>query len=229
MKKKLALLLALVMVLALVFVGCDKDKDDDDKGSKTTTEAATTTVPLSTEELVVGEWSATVDFTDVLVASMLGSGMEDYFELKDFDLKVVYELKADKTYTIAMDEDTTEASAEKLADQMMDGMEAYMTDLLATSGVDMTFDEYLETQGMTADEYKESLKEEIMLSFEIVGEGTYTVDDDTIVLSEDGYDETTTFTYANGSLEFVSIESDEASAEEIEMMNDAFEGVTFKK
>ncbi len=232
MKKKLALLLALVMVLALVFVGCDsdKDKDNDDKDSntKTTTEAATTTVPPSTEELVVGKWTATVDFTDALVSSMGDMGdMADYFDFKDFELKFVYELKADKTYTIVMDEDVTEASADKLVDQMMDGMVDYMDDILAGSG--MTFEDVLASENMTMDDYKASLRDEMDLSdFDISGEGTYTVDGNTIVLSEEGYDETTTFTYADGALKFVSIDG-EASDEELEMMNDTLKGSIFKK
>ena len=230
MKKKLALLLALVMVLALVFVGCDKDKDNDDKDSntKTTTEAATTTVPPSTEELVVGKWSATVDFTDALVSSMGEMGdMADYFDFKDFELKFTYELKADKTYTIVMDEAVAEASMDKFVDQMMDGMVDYMDDMLAGSG--MTFEDVLASENMTMDDYKASLKDEMDLSaFELSGDGTYTVDGNTIVLSEDGYDETTTFTYADGALKFVSIDG-EATDEELEMMNEALKDLIFKK
>ena len=221
MKKKLAFLLAIVMVLSLMFVGCGSEKDSDTK---------TTTKPLTTEEAVVGKWTATVDFTDVMVSGMGDMGdMAEYFEFKDFELKLVYELKADKTYTVALDEDVTVESADKLADQMMDGMEAYITDMLEASGVDMTFEEYLESQGMTADEYKATLRDEMDVSaLDISGEGTYTVDGDTIVLSEEGYDETTTFTYDDGKLEFVSIESG-VSDEEVEMINEVLEGATFKK
>lgn len=226
MKKKLAFLLAIVMVLALVFVGCDKGNSGKDD-----TDTKTTTKPISTEEAVVGEWTATVDFTDALISSMGELGeMGDYFTFKDFDLKFIVELKADKTYTLSLDEDVTKESLETIVDQMMDGMEDYMNDMLEESGAEMTFEELLESEGMTMDEYRETLKEGFDIDeLDLTSKGKYTVDGDKVVLSEDGADETTTFTYDDGELVFEDITSGDADDEAVEMMKDALDGATFKK
>ena len=233
MKKKLALLLALVMVLVLALVGCgeDKSKDDDDKDSKTktTTEAATTTVPPSTEELVVGEWSAVIDLTDYIVENLGDMGdMADYFDFKDLDFKLVFELKADKTYVATIDEDAFNDTVDKLVDQMTDGIAAYYDDMLEAQG--MTFEDLLATEGMTIDDYKEAVKEEanaedLLDSMYIEDDGTYTVDGDTIVLTSDMDSEsTTTLEYKNGTLKIT-----EVTGEGTDEVADLIENITFKK
>ena len=219
MKKKLALLLALVMVLVLVFVGCDKGKDnkDDDAGE----------TAASTEELVVGEWSAMVDMTDYIVENMGDmDDMTDYVDFKDLEFELIFELKDDKTYVATIDEDSLDDTMDKLLDQMVEGMAEYYDDLLEEEG--MTFEDLLEEEGMTIDDFEEALREELDAedffdSIDIVEDGTYTVDGDTIVLTTDS-DSTTTFEYKNGTLKIT-----EVTGEGADEFADLIENITFKK
>lgn len=225
MKKKLALLLALVMVLALVFVGCDKNKDDDDNdkdsNTKTTTEAATTTVPPSTEELVIGKWSATADFADLMAQSMGEMEGAEYMEFSDFNIKYIYEFKADNTCEISIDDDIFAESVDNFIDQMIDGQNAYYE---AEYG--MSLEAALEASGaMTIEDYKafmtammdfEAMKDEMTFS------GTYSVEGDKITVTREN-DEKEVLEYAADALKIVEVVESDKAAEDI------IKAMTFKK
>lgn len=218
MKRRLALLLAIMMVLAFMLVGCNGNDETDSK-----------TPTVSTAEAVVGTWEATVDITDAFVASLKSlDSLSDYLQFKDFELKMLIEIKDDKTYTISLDDKVTKASVDKIIDQMMDGMEAYITDELEANGINMSFEDYLAAQGMSKDDFENSMTRDMNLSTitDISASGTYTIDADRLTFTDDNSD-TAVFEFKNGALEFVG-ESD-AEGEVADMLTKILQDAIFKK
>ncbi len=140
MKKRIAMILALVIVASLALVGCGKGGNDKDA--------------------LVGTWSGKVDITGIFndeIMASLGSDAEGLEGYKDLAMTINLDLKADDTYTMAMDEAGTTELMESIKAQTKDILLAYMEKMIKDMGVDMTVEEAMEAAGISVDELLDAM------------------------------------------------------------------------
>ncbi len=140
MKKRIAMILALVIVASLALVGCGKGGNDKDA--------------------LVGTWSGKVDITGIFndeIMASLGSDAEGLEGYKDLAMTINLDLKADDTYTMAMDEAGTTELMESIKAQTKDILLAYMEKMIKDMGVDMTVEEAMEAAGISVDELMDEM------------------------------------------------------------------------
>lgn len=149
MKRRIAILMSVVMMLAMcaMLSGCGE------KESKST--------PKTDEELIIGDWTAELDMTDLMSEAMMGTEemeeMEEYFKFEGIAFKINMSFKEDGTCTLKVDEDSVEECMNLVIDQAIDGMILMMEDLTG-----MTFADMAAMSSMTEDEYKQALKDELL-------------------------------------------------------------------
>lgn len=216
--KKITKLLALVLALALVFslAACSKQAS------------------------IVGTWKYKLDVMKVLEASgqmdsMTGedSGMSeeqvnqiiDVFKklFADLDMTMNLDLKEDKSFTLAMDENSAKTASETLSARLPE----IMPELLAAMfGGQEALDSMLEASGASMDDltaaFSDSFNPDEMLEGlnDANVKGTYTYEEGKLVLTPEDADEkpaTLTVELSSSELKVTAIESEGVDAEELEM------------
>lgn len=188
----LCFLLAVSLMLSLCACGStgSTDDDDEDEGTTETTEATeeTTEAPV---DPIVGTWEWTLDITEFFNAQMETSGMGEYIKLKDFYYVVVLKLNEDSTVSMYIDEERAATVLENVSADLKKGMNDYLAALLAANSVNMTVEEYLQSQNTTMDELVETMM--VSLDPEAMGvneDGYYKVEDNKLYIStNDVFDE----------------------------------------
>ena len=188
----LCFLLAVSLMLSLCACGStgSSDDDDEDEGTTETTEATeeTTEAPV---DPIVGTWEWTLDITEFFNAQMETSGMGEYIKLKDFYYVVVLKLNEDSTVSMYIDEERAATVLENVSADLKKGMNDYLAALLAANSVNMTVEEYLQSQNTTMDELVETMM--VSLDPEAMGvneDGYYKVEDNKLYIStNDVFDE----------------------------------------
>lgn len=186
--KKLTKIMALVLCLAMVFALCACGKSDSEK--------------------LIGKWEAEVDLSDVAIASLeaeLGDVM-DYFDFGKLISVMTFNFSEDGTYKMTMKLD--DKSLEDFNAAFKDGLMALMYDATEEelAAYDMTMEEgdaaYLETYGMTIEEYNELSVEAIMEEMDFQQlfadnslEGNWKVEDGKLYMTEDVDDDFDEGTY----------------------------------
>ena len=186
MKKLLAILLAGIMVLS--FAACSKDKKSEDTTEQTTT-AQTTTVPATPEEKIVGDWKATMDFTDGFYST---EGIKEVKDKVKTDFKCAFDLVfsfgKDGTLKITVDKD----SLKKLSTDLTRYIEKVMLETLrqadkkyAEMSEEQLKKEFKKVQGKEFDAYVKETVDSFDDSFAKEDlTGKYTIDKDKIFFSQ---------------------------------------------
>ena len=194
--KNFAKLLSLLLALCLVLCACGtagerefgSNNDADADVPTVTTTPPTTEAPPTAEELLEGEWVATVDCGPVFNAMMkeaLGAEMAGYMDFTGTSFDLIITFDGVDSYTQALDEASLEAFSEDVVNIVSDGLRAYLTDALSNVLGDMTLDAYLASLGMDFDALMkesgmdtETLAASMISAFESVDtNGTYKVVD----------------------------------------------------
>ncbi len=159
MKKILSLVLigAMLLTALLSFTGCGSDADK-----------------------ILGTWETTWDMSDMLAKEVAGEEIAQYMQIKDFAVVMRFTFNEDGTYKMEVSEESLKAAFEALKGQFVEGMTAYMEDMLADSGLNMSVEEALALSGIDMDAIIEESFTEDMLDDvvdEFVSDGEYEVKD----------------------------------------------------
>ena len=159
MKKILSLVLigAMLLTALLSFTGCGSDADK-----------------------ILGTWETTWDMSDMLAKEVAGEEIAQYMQIKDFAVVMRFTFNEDGTYKMEVSEESIKAAFETLKGQFVEGMTAYMEDMLADSGLNMSVEEALALSGIDMDAIIEESFTEDMLDDvvdEFVSDGEYEVKD----------------------------------------------------
>ena len=168
MKTKFAKILSLLLALAMFvsFAGCDLlggiNKDDDKTAS------ASEKHELSDKEKIIGTWKADAYIGDMIKESLSGEDAEiaQYFDFDDLKMVIVWKFDEDGNLELAIDEDSVSDLYDDMIDVILDGMEEYMKGVLEDNGYTGTLDDYLQEAGMTMDDLKNGVLEEMDMSEE---------------------------------------------------------------
>ena len=127
MKKILSLVLigAMLLTALLSFTGCGSDADK-----------------------ILGTWETTWDMSDMLAKEVAGEEIAQYMQIKDFAVVMRFTFNEDGTYKMEVSEESIKAAFETLKGQFVEGMTAYMEDMLADSGLNMSVEEALALSGI---------------------------------------------------------------------------------
>lgn len=148
------------------------------------------TITGEATESIVGTWKGSVDFSEVMTATMSAADetMAKYFNFPNLTLDLIMTFTADGTCTLSGDPASVDALADALGDCLMDGMVLMIEDLLKEQGLDITFEQYLTLAGIT----REQLQEQMMSQFDadellegLETEGKYMLEDGVLYLSDD--------------------------------------------
>ena len=207
--KLIALILALVLVLSLA--ACKKSGDAEtqasapaaDEGKQSTdanvetdanaeTDAPATEAPAA-EGDIVGKWTSELSIEGLMQASA-GNTDEQSMEMVktlfgDGSIIVNLEFNADGTTVFSMDQESIKA----LMDNMINNIDAIIPQIVAAQG--MTQEDFaaaLEQQGMTMDQFKEQLTEQLK-DEDLLGDldntsanGTYKLEGDKLFITAEG-------------------------------------------
>ena len=203
--KNLIKLLAVLMALCLVLCACgagQTNKDNDDKADKTdsstndTSASVQTTAGPSDEELIVGKWKGTIDcgdyFGEVMGASM-GQEVAAFFDFSGVGFDILLTFEDNGNFTLAIDQESVDAFAKDIVDELMAGLHSYMEVALAAQLGGKTLDEYLAANNMDFAQLMaasglnvETLAQQMSSSFENAGnEGKYAFEDGLLSLDGD--------------------------------------------
>lgn len=139
-------------------------------------------------EGIVGTWVGPVDMTELLNAEMeaLGEGVGEYFTFNDCSINIIVEYKEDGTQSVTIDKDSMSDFVDKFKDVFASGMGEYMETVLADSGMDMSFDDFLASQGTTIEEFVDEYCNEDMFSQYVTeSEGKYKLEGDKLYEAEE--------------------------------------------
>lgn len=118
MKKILALLLVAAMVLAMTACASDHDK-------------------------IVGTWETEVEFAEIF-NNTLGNGEEAaYLKVESLRLKMILTFHDDDTYSMVADAASVEAAMASLKETLKAGMERYLVDTIAATGLNLGIDDIM--------------------------------------------------------------------------------------
>ena len=196
MKKLLALLLVLVMLMsAFSLVSCSKPEEDDDDDKKAEDvnkdeeKDEADSVKKTDAELLVGNWEADFDFSEVLdeiLTDQLGD-MADYFAFENLSIKWKAEV------TLYIDDDSAEAMFAVLQDQFYEGMKKYTIDLYNSSlGIEVTFEQILAATSMTEESFKQQIlasldKDELLGELDDKSVGHYEIKNGKLIMDNEEY------------------------------------------
>lgn len=202
--KKLTKIMALVLCLVMVFALCACG----DSGEKQDTEQKE--VKKTDTELLVGNWKAEIDMTDVVVDSFAAEiGDEEvmsYFDFGKIMTELTFTFNEDGTYKMTMELSNKTVKAFNTA--LEEGVRAYMEDIIAAQieAYGMTMEEfeaeYLEETGVTVADDIDANIEELMAEFDIEElladssiEGNWKVENGKLYMTEDVDDDFEDGTY----------------------------------
>lgn len=228
---------ALCLCLALCFVACRETEDADDSSSQkssNTSSTASETKPAS----IVGEWSASVDLTDLLKQD---EDMGKYVGDEKFEMVLYFKLNDDGTANMTFDTVQLSMSARKLIDVMMRNS---MEEALKEQGgnleavleyYDCTYEELVEMS--TGKTYEETLNEGVEAMLSELGDedmkigGKYLFENGNLYLYDEGEkvdkEEYIKCTVTEQNLTFVEFVTDGENDDE-EMIA-TFKGLVFER
>ena len=129
--------------------------------------------------------------------------MADYFHFENLAFDLILELNEDGTCKMSADKDSMEKMVDDMIAGLTDGLEVYLTAMLADYGIEMDLDEYLALAGMSMDDMVAELKAEIMAEGtfdELSSEAKYKAEDGKMYFSDDLDSEINTEEYVNYTL-----------------------------
>ena len=163
MKKYIALLLCLVLTLSLCACG--------------------------PKENLVGTWKTSVNMAEMLNTAMAEAGMGDYIQVETFELPIIMELREDGTATLSVDAEGMAATADKLVEDMIPGLEKFLVDSVAAAGVELSLEEILAASGIASmEEFAGQLKDDFLNAGafdEVAAELKYKAKDGKLYFSDD--------------------------------------------
>lgn len=163
MKKYIALLLCLVLTLSLCACG--------------------------PKENLVGTWKTSINMAEMLNTAMAEAGMGDYVQVESFELPIIMELREDGTATLSVDAEGMAATADKLVEDMIPGLEKFLVDSVAAAGVELSLEEILAASGIASmEEFAGQLKDEFLTAGafdEVAAEMKYKAKDGKLYFSDD--------------------------------------------
>lgn len=180
MKKVLSVITTACILLSMVFVlsGCSSDA-----------------------EKFIGKWNVSIDMTDTINEQFAAEEeVGDYLKVKEFSLPMIFTFRDDGTYKLEADSDKFSETYDNLIADFKDGMNKYLEDSIKKTGVDMTADDLLKSQGITMDElidqaFTEDMFNEMVSSMSAKGNykvedgKLYTTSDESDDFDDDAYDE----------------------------------------
>lgn len=163
MKKYIALLLCLVLTLSLCACGA--------------------------KENLVGTWKTSINMAEMLNTAMAEAGMGDYVQVESFELPIIMELREDGTASLSVDAEGMAATADKLVEDMIPGLEKFLVDSVAAAGVELSLEEILAASGIASmEEFAGQLKDEFLAAGafdEVAAEMKYKAKDGKLYFSDD--------------------------------------------
>ena len=163
MKKYIALLLCLVLTLSLCACG--------------------------PKENLVGTWKTSVNMAEMLNTAMAEAGMGDYIQVETFELPIIMELREDGTATLSVDAEGMAATADKLVEDMIPGLEKFLVDSVAAAGMELSLEEILAASGIASmEEFAGQLKDDFLNAGafdEVAAELKYKAKDGKLYFSDD--------------------------------------------
>ena len=200
MKKNITKLMALLLVLVM---------------------AVSMTACASDQEKMVGTWQSDVEFAPVFNDTLSSTEDAEYLSVESLKIRVILTFTEEGTYTLAADADSMKAAMESLKDSLKVGVERYLEDTIAESGMDLTIDEILEIMGTSMDELIDAVVSQEMIdemAQSMVAEGNFKAEDGKLYMSdslESAIDETVydTYTLEDDVLTLVSTTQTDAQAD----------------
>ena len=122
MKKLTARMLALVLVLAI---------------------ALSLTACGSDQEKIVGTWETEVEFADIFNNTLGDHEGAEYLKVDSLKLKIVLTLNKDDTYAMVADPASVDAAMTGLKETLKAGMERYLVDTIAATGLNLELGDIL--------------------------------------------------------------------------------------
>ncbi len=115
--------------------------------TKKTTTSTTVQGVIKEKDAFIGSWSTKLDMTKELNDAYNESDLKGYVVISDFSFKMIFTFKQNDTYSIRIDENAARTMYNKVRTEYENGVRKYFADLLEENDVDMTVDEYLESEG----------------------------------------------------------------------------------
>ncbi len=243
MKTKITSILSLFMALSmcLVMASCgeeeaSKSKDDDaasksqsevvSQGDESKSDEASSAVSEA-EPTLVGTWNGTLDFSEFFNSTLnttMGLMMEsdtEYFNITGFAFSGVFTFTED-TCSLTFDEASLDTAKDNIRSAISDGYTLFLADFIASLGLEMTTEEYLEMSGMTMDETVDVAMDEMDFTDLEYNEGKYKVDGNKLYISDSldeeiDENEYATFELTADTLTITSISMEDAEIEVGEM------------
>lgn len=119
MTKLTALVLALLLALSLT--GCADD-----------------------HEKMVGVWETEVEFAQVFNNALGNAENAEYLKVDSLKLKMVLTFREDSTYSMVADPASVDAAMAGLRQTLKDGMEAYLVDTVAATGLNLGINDIMD-------------------------------------------------------------------------------------
>lgn len=156
MKKNMMKFISIIVVLTMVMLlaGCSSEK-----------------------KALIGTWESEINFAELLNEGIASAGdpeMAEYLYVDTFNITLILTFNEDDTYFMSLDERALDATIEKLKRDYQSGIERYLTDTMASMGLDMPIDEIMAFMGMSMEELIDSaitdeMIQELVGSFEAKG------------------------------------------------------------
>lgn len=188
MRNKLIQVLCFVLVLAMVFTlsGCG----------------------ASEKEKLLGTWEGEVDISAVLNTSFTSTLEEEVSGFLKFDgifATVRITFREDDTYFICLEESSVDAMVSAMKEDIAAGLEAYLVQLIAGTGMQMTIDEIMEVMDTTMEEMVDSYITEDMVENlkNLTSEGKFLAEDGKLYWSNGAEQEA-----ENGNCDFYTMKKD---------------------
>ncbi len=237
MKKSVLLFLSVfaVLVFSLSLIGCkEEDKEEKDEVQQEEVEQDEVQQEVSEQDKFIGSWETTVDMADMINQGMATEDdeMAEYLKVEEFNVSMIWTFKDDGTYKMYIDEKKTKKSFESVKDDIKEGMNEYVEDLIRNEGLDFTVDEYMESLGTDMDSLMDSIFGDEMYDFMFgeteLAEGNFKAEKGKLYMSDgldDEIDENEYDTYEISENKLKLIESFGEYADE----NIDFYPLTFKR
>lgn len=113
----------------------------------------------SEQDKFIGSWEITLDMADELNAGMSDEDDElaEYLKIEELNVSMILTFKNDGTYKMYIDEEKVKKSFESVGDDIKEGLNEYVEDLIRNEGLDYTVDEYMELLGTDIDSLMETI------------------------------------------------------------------------